>query len=437
VSRALKIIARQLQRKVPGLSADAFERRDSRAPALLLILDGVADRPVRALGGRTPLQAAVTPTFDRLAREGRTGLADPVTPGVVPDTAAGTLALFGQSPLALERGPVEALGAGLRLLPKDVALRGNLATVDDNGNVMDRRAGRIREGTEELAAALDRLPLPGSLAEAVEVRVKTATEHRLAVVLRGEGLSTRIQGSDPGEGAVGHPLTPRPLDPSNQRAVHTAHILALFERRAHAVLEKHPLNRARIERGQPPANVVLTRGPGRIHRLAALEDSGLPLRISCIAGDQTILGLAGWMGAETVTTPAMTANLDTDLKEKFSLAVDNLRKNDLVVLHLKGADIAAHDQRPDLKVRFLEQVDLQLARLLEESPGELRIAIGSDHATLSESGQHGADPLPVLIWERGNESDDAVETFDEQAVTSGSLRRFPLQMLLGKLFDLD
>ena len=124
--------------------------RDS-APTLLVIIDGLADRPIRALGGRTPLQAATTPTFDRLAREGQTGLADPVAPGVVADTAAGTLALLGQAPMALKRGPVEALGAEIKLSPGDIALRGNFVSLDPAGNVIDRRAGRIRAGTEKLA----------------------------------------------------------------------------------------------------------------------------------------------------------------------------------------------------------------------------------------------------------------------------------------------
>jgi 2,3-bisphosphoglycerate-independent phosphoglycerate mutase len=435
VSRALRIIVRQLQREVPELSSDTYARQDERPPSLLVVIDGLADRPVRALGGRTPLQAAATPTLDQLALEGRTGLADPVAPGVVPDTAAGTLALLGQSPLALKRGPVEALGAGLTLSPEDIALRGNLATVDEEGNVIDRRAGRIRAETDLLAQALDRLPLPGGLADDFEIRVKAATEHRLAIVLRGKGLSSNIQGSDPGEGAIGPPLTPRPLDPSDSRAVRTARILALFERRAHAVLDNHPVNQRRLKEGEPAANSVLTRGAGRIHRLVPLEDSGFPLRLSCIAGDRTILGLASWLGAETHTAPEMTANLDTDLELKFSAAIRALTRTDLVVLHLKGADIAAHDQRSDLKVRYLEQVDQQLGRLVETHEGALRIAIASDHATLSESGQHGSDPLPVLLWERDGEG-DSVERFDEQSVASGSLQRFPLQMFLGKLFNL-
>ncbi len=433
VVRTLQVVTSMLENRLPATGEFSAES----PPTLLLIIDGLADRPVRELGNRTPLQAARTPTLDRLAKEGQCGLADPVSPGVVPDTAAGSLALFAQSPQSLERGPVEALGAGLMLAANDVALRGNFATLDENGQVIDRRAGRIREEAAELADAIDRLSLPKDVSGHVDVRVKIGTEHRLAVALRGEGLSAEIHGSDPGEGTLPSPaLTPRPKDPHNERAVYTAQVLALFEKAARDRLAKHPINRQRVREGLPPANVILTRGAGRIHRLIPLEDAGLPMRLVCISGDRTILGLASWLGASTVSSAEMTANLDTDLAAKFAAAARALRKNDLVVVHVKGADIAAHDRRPDLKAEYIEAVDAELGRLLETHAEKLRIAVASDHATLSESGQHGADPLPVLIWGPGVEA-DAVDQFDEQSTAAGTLGRFPLQLLLSRMFDLS
>jgi 2,3-bisphosphoglycerate-independent phosphoglycerate mutase len=131
----------------------------------------------------------------------------------------------------------------------------------------------------------------------------------------------------------------------------------------------------------------------------------------------------------------MTANLDTDLAEKFAAAAEALERNHLVVLHLKGADIAAHDCRPDRKVAYLEAVDRHLGRLLAEREGRpLQVAIASDHATLSESGQHSSDPVPVLLWGPHVEP-DRVTAFTERAVAEGGLGRFPLQMLVAKLFD--
>ena len=153
-----------------------------------------------------------------------------------------------------------------------------------------------------------------------------------------------------------------------------------------------------------------------------------------MAGDRTILGLARWIGAELVTTEGMTANLDSALDEKFTRTAEALGDADLVVLHLKGADIAAHDQRADLKVAYIERVDRLLGELLEHYEGPLRIAVASDHATLSETGQHGVDPVPVLLWGEGVEADD-VDRFDELAAVRGALGRFPLQMLLHRLFE--
>lgn len=434
VPMALGVVTTLLRRKLPALGASAWPSGEAPS-AVLVIIDGFADRPVRALGGRTPLAAAHTPTLDRLAREGRTGLADPVGPGVVPDTAAGSLALFGQAPSAIKRGPVEALGAGFRLRASDVALRGNFATVDSRGTILDRRAGRIRDHAEQLAEALDRLPLPGNLPGDIEVRVKAATEHRLAIVLRGHDLSSRFRGSDPGDGAAPGPaLTPEPIDPADERAVFTAGVLALFEQEARRRLARHPINRERRRSGLPAANAILTRGPGRVHRLVPLEESGLPLRLTCVGGDRTVLGLASWLGARIQTSPAMTANLDTDLDAKFDAARAAMDHSDLVVVHLKGADIAAHDRRPDLKVAFLERVDRSLARFLKRAKPPLRIAVAGDHATLSESGQHAADPLPVLIWGHQVEA-DGVTTFDESSAAAGSLQRFPLQLLIVRLFE--
>lgn len=438
LQRALRLVTSILDEKIPQLRAGPPEDRPVPPPTLLLFVDGLADRPTRALSGRTPLDAAQLPTFDRLAREGRTGLGDPVAPGVVPDTAAGSLAIFGQSPRAIRRGPVEALGAGIDLAPGDIALRANFATLDEAGRVIDRRAGRIREGTEELAEALDRVPFSEARDEWADytIRVKPGTEHRLAVVLQGDGLSPAVAGSDPGDGApAGPPLVPRAIDPAEAAAVKTARLLAHFEEHARKVLVDHPVNRRRRESGLPVANAILTRGAGRIHRLQRLERGGVPLEIACVSGDRTVLGLAAWMGAETITGPEMTANLDTDLPAKFAAAARALGHDDLVVLHVKGADIAAHDCRPDRKVAFLEALDRQLARFLEAWQGRpLRIAVASDHATLSESGQHASDPVPVLLWGPGIEP-DGTTTFAESAVAEGGLGRMRLQTLMARILE--
>jgi 2,3-bisphosphoglycerate-independent phosphoglycerate mutase len=432
--QALRTITGILEREAPFLASPDLDMY-STSPVLLVIIDGLADRATGVLGDRTPLQAAATPTFDRLAREGQCGLADVVGPGGIADTVAGTLALFGQSPLSLHRGPAEAIGAGMVLNPEDVALRGNFATIDETGMVLDRRAGRIRDGIEDLADAIDGLVLPGRFGERITVNVKPASEHRLAVVIRGEGLSAAIHGSDPDElGTL--VLTPQALDSGDESALHTANTLDLFEQEARKILANHPVNRDRTDHGLVPANAVITRGAGRLHRLLPLEQEGVPLRFTCIGRDRAVLGLGRMLGASTVTTAGMTANLDTDLAAKFTAAESALEDNDLVALHIKGADIAGHDCHPELKSQFLGQIDKALAKLVKEYDGPLRIAIAADHATLSESGEHAADPVPVLMWGDGISADN-VQAYDEQSVSKGDLKRFPLQHLLANLFHLS
>ncbi|MEO1366828.1 MAG: 2,3-bisphosphoglycerate-independent phosphoglycerate mutase, partial [Acidobacteriota bacterium] len=429
--RALRFVVTRLQEDWPSLAAPT---QDRRPPILLLALDGLADGPTRALGGRTPLAAAETPNLDRLATEGACGVADPVARGTVPDTAAGTLALLGQSPQSVQRGPVEAAGAGLQLRDGDIALRANLAFVHE-GQILDRRAGRIREGAPELAKALDRLEVSVDGRKA-RVRVAPGTEHRLAVVLRGDDLSSAIRGSDPGEGAVpGPPIEPEADDPNDADAVATARLLAAFEAEARHILDEHPVNRRRAEKGQPLANAVVSRGAGRRHRLPPLYAAGRELAVACIAGDRTVRGIAASLQATEIHEAAMTANLDTDLERKFVLAAEALEDNDLVIVHVKGADIAAHDRKPGDKAAFIERLDRALGRFLKRHTGPLRILVGSDHATSSESGHHTADPVPILMWGPGIEADD-VDGFDESRAATGRFGRLPLQRLLPRLLDL-
>jgi len=432
--RALRRITAHLQQQLPQHLSG--ERREAVEPALVVFIDGLADRPVAALGGRTPLAAARTPTFDRLAKEGQCGQVDAIEPGTIADTAAGSLALFGQPPRVLARGPIEAIGAGLDLRPSDVALRANFATFDSEGRILDRRAGRLREETPRLAALLDGMKLEDQEGQ-IEVRVAAGTEHRLAVVLRGEGLAAAIGGSDPEKEGPGRaPLEPRALDAAQPAAVRTAKLLARFEAEARKLLGAHPVNVARKKAGLAPANALLSRGAGRLQRLVPLEVEGLPLALTCIAGDRTVLGIAALLGATTQIEEGMTGNLDTNLEAKFEAARLALESSDLVVVHLKGADIASHDLKPKAKVEFLERVDLALRRMLEKVETKPRIAITCDHATLSETGEHAADPLPLLLWGEGF-SADPVEQFDEKSVAEGSLGRMPLQNVLSLLFPLS
>mgnify|MGYP000010802499 FL=1 len=383
-----------------------------RIPRLLLIIDGMGDRPIIELVDKTPLQAANLPVLDRLAQEGQCGIADPVKRGIVATTVLGTLAILGYDPLkfSIARGVIEAHGSGLKIMPGDVAFRGNWATLDGQGKIVDRRAGRIREGTKELSSSLC-----GIKVEDVSVDVGAGTEHRVAVVISGTGLGDCLSGSDPGDHFHSgiKPLKPAALGEKDEKSIRTAKLLNLFELEAKKYLALHPVNLERKSKNLLPANAILTREPGQVHTFPKLKrPSGLGLSGICVTGDDTICGIARVTGMNVCKTPEMTANLDTDLNKKFELAAKLLTEHGVVVLHVKGCDIAAHNREAVKKRDFLERIDAELGRFLDKWHGKLRLCITADHMTWSKEGVHTDDPVPVLLHGRGIRP-DSVRGFDE------------------------
>jgi 2,3-bisphosphoglycerate-independent phosphoglycerate mutase len=393
--------------------------RSPEIPTLFLILDGLADEPCEPLGGKTPLEAADKPTLRRLAGTGGQGqIWTGSVEGRPPSTNEGILGLLG-APGDLDpigRGLFEALGRGVSIPPGAILLRGNLATVDADGHVVDRRAGRIRAGVAELLAGLSQV----SLGDGISARILPGHEHRVVVVLTGTGLSTAVSDTDPGErAAVQRVLPVQPLDDAPD-AARTAHALQKLLDVASAALATHPVNAERRLRGLHPANALLTRG-------AAVAPQPRPPRTdrdaAMVSGCNTALGVARYLGLKTVTSPSMTGNLDTDLDAKLSAAGDLLGDCELVVVHIKGTDIAAHDRKPIEKRDFISAIDAALGRFLVAHPeldGKLRVVLSADHGTSSNTGNHMPGPVPLLIttW-RADSTEE--QDFDEETAARGAL----------------
>lgn len=398
--------------------------------ALMLICDGMADRPVPELGGLTPLEAAKKPHMNEIAGRGICGLMDTIAPGVPPGSDTAHLALLGYDPFKhyTGRGPFEAAGAGIELRPGDIAFRVNFATVDDSMVVVDRRAGRIRE-TQPLALALSQIELPE-----VEITFKSTVGHRGALVLRGEGLSHEVCDSDPHKpGERVHEVKPS-LPPEGERyrrARRTAELLNQFSRRAHEVLKSHPLNQKRFREGQLPANHILIRGGGVVPRLEPLERR-FGLRGACIAAAALVKGVCRLAGLETIEVAGATGGVDTDLSAKRRAAQQALKEHDLVLLHVKGFDEVSHDGNPRAKVEFIERVDEMLGEVAEAVD---LVAIAVDHTTPVTVREHTGDPVPVAIAGPGVRADE-VKSFDERSCARGGLGRIRGKDLLPILADL-
>lgn len=428
---AVDILSRGLPVDEPPGTASMPPRAPRRdmVPTLLLLLDGLGDEPSSALANKTPLEAAHLPHLRRLAHAAGQGQIQTARiAGRVPSTDEGTLALLcPETGVKLGRGVLEALGEGVPVPSDAVVFRGNLATVDPDGAIVDRRAGRIRDGVADLVAPLAHVPL----SRGIIARVYAGHEHRIVVTLIGPGLSPLVCDTDPSDSvAAGRVQVPLPLE-SSPEAARTAEALAEFLQIARKKLSAHPLNASRLAQGLLPANMILTRGASALPRRRTSRLDGV-----LIGRCSTARGIARYLGLRTITTPQMTGNLDTDLDAKFHAAHQALMETDLAIVHVKGTDIAAHDRRPLEKANFLSSVDQALGRFLEEWPderGKLRVVVAADHGTSSVTGEHLPDPVPLLLASWPTEGTEQAE-FSEKSSAQGALgllRPGELPVLLG------
>ncbi len=377
---------------------------DKGGKILLLVMDGLGGLP-REKDGLTELEAANTPNMDRLAREGSTGLSIPVVRGVAPGSGPAHLALFGYDPLVYEigRGVLEATGIGLQVNPGDVAIRGNFCTVDENGIIVDRRAGRIP--TEEAAKRVELLreiELPG-----VQIDVRVAKEYRFAVVLRGEGLSGAVADTDPQQTGV-PPLPARALKPE---AEHTAELVNRWLELAREKL-----------RGQEPANMCTLRGFS--------EEPGLPkyaevykLKAACVAVYPMYKGVASLVGMDIIETSAHDSTQD-----EFDKVAQIWDEYDFVFCHIKYTDSRGEDGDFDAKVAVIEGVDAALPTLLGLEPSVLIIT--GDHSTPATYRAHSWHPVPTLLWAPGTHMPDRAQSFGERECMTGALGQFPATDLM-------
>jgi 2,3-bisphosphoglycerate-independent phosphoglycerate mutase len=390
--------------------------------AILIIGDGLGDRPIPTLNGKTPLEAARKPTLDKLAAKGATGLLHVLSPGIPPGSDTGHLSLFGYDARDCYsgRGPFEALGAGLDLKPTDVAFRGNFATVnqakDDTYNVTDRRAGRSLAEGDELAKLIDGVKVSGF--PKVQIIVRHTVEHRCVLVLRGEDLSSVITDTDP-HGHGDSVLSSLPLEDTPE-AKKTAQIVNALTCEFYHILANSPINVKREKAGLPKANIVLLRGAGNLPKIPSLADI-YGISAACVAGGALYKGVARSVGMEVLTVPGATGSYDTDVEAKAKATAKALKTHDYVFLHFKPTDSAAHDKDPRKKIAMVEKFDHMVDTLLSLIDlNHTHIAITGDHTTTSTTGIHTGDPVPLLFVGPTLRNDDVSE-FSERACAKGGL----------------
>lgn len=365
---------------------------------VLLVADGLGGLP-RDLDGRTELEAAAKPTLDKLAAHSACGLSVPVAPGITPGSGPAHLALFGYDPFRYQigRGVMEALGIGLDVGKHDVAVRANFATMDRDGVVTDRRAGRI--GTERSLALCQKLQRELQPQEGVEVFVMHASEHRFVVLFRGKGLSEHLADTDPQRDGA-RAVDPQPLFEEAER---TAAVVRQFVANANTVLAD-----------ERPANTVLLRGFSSLPHLPSFKDR-YGLKAAAIAAYPMYRGLAKCVGMTVLPT-------GQGLEEQFETLREHYREYDFFYLHVKKTDTKGEDGNFNAKVQVINELDAALPALLKLEPDVL--AVTGDHSTPALLKGHSWHPNPFLLHARTAQP-GWTEEFTERSCALGTLGRFP------------
>ena len=374
---------------------------DSDSKIVLVVVDGLGGLPDPATG-LTELQTASLPHLDALAASGSCGCISPIGPGITPGSGPAHLALLGYDPWVhdIGRGALAALGLGMDFREGDIAARLNFCSVDADGVVTDRRAGRIStDECRKLCELLGNVSIPG-----VQVTVERELEYRATAVFRGPSLSARLDGSDPQQDG----LLQRPVVAQEAAAERMAEVASDFLAQAKILLAE-----------QGPANMVLIRGFGAYPTLPKVADI-YGLKALGVAGYPMYRGVAVAVGMDIV-------ECEPDIDSEVQKVSDHYDDYDLTFIHIKTTDSAGEDGDFERKVKSLEAVDACIPRLLALNP-EVLIVTG-DHSTPSVMGRHSWHPVPLVIkssWGLPN----ADATFSEIDCQLGSLGPMPSTALM-------
>jgi 2,3-bisphosphoglycerate-independent phosphoglycerate mutase len=380
-----------------------------------VILDGLGDRPAPELNGESPVAAAATPHLDHLAAQGQLGQVSLLGPGIAPESDAGVLALLGYDPArdSPGRGVLEALGAGIPLVPGDVALRANFATSDGSGTILDARVGRslLTAESAQLSKSINESDLLADLHLRAELRPTIG--HRGVLWLHptdGRALSPAVSNSDPfyaRTGGLGHARTegeptmrtvePLSTDPAAQR---TATALNEWLEKVGPLLAGHTVNARRALRGGKVANAVLVRHAGSLPEVPpALFAAKHGISGAAVTEMPVERGIARLLGLTDIYVGPMGADRAAALTERARIARQALRDHRFVYIHLKGPDEPGHDGDARRKQEMIEAIDRSFVGPFADGLDWTthRVAVTADHATPVVLKRHSDDPVPLLL----------------------------------------
>lgn len=384
---------------------------------IIILGDGMADWPVPSLGNQTLLQHAHTPNMDRLARLGRNGMLTTVAPGFHPGSEVANLSVLGYDlPTVYEgRGPLEAASIGVELQPGEMAMRCNLVCIE--GELLkNHSAGHITTAEADILIRYLQEQLGND-----RVRFHTGVQYRHLLVVKGG--NKQLDCTPPHDVPL-KPFAPLMVKPLTGEAEETAACINDLILRSQALLANHPVNLARVAAGKDPANSIWPWSPGYRPQMVRLSETFPQIgRGAVISAVDLINGIGVYAGLRRIDVEGATGLYDTNYENKLAAALDALRTDDFVYLHIEASDEAGHEGDIDLKLRTIENLDRRIVGPLLDALTQwsepVAVALLPDHPTPCALRTHTADPVPFALWHPGIEPDE-VQTYDELAARNGA-----------------
>ena len=393
---------------------------------IIILGDGMADHPVEALGGKTLLQYASTPMMDKLAREGKTGRLQTIPKGFLPGSEVANTAILGYDLNAVYegRGPLEAASIGYEMQPGDMAIRCNIICLE-NGCIKNHHGGHLttEEGDMLIKFLDDKLGNE-------RIRFITGIQYRHLLIIKGGNKHLVCAPPHDHPNEPWKPLLVKPEIASVEEAdgrmsaQETAELINDLILKSQQLLAEHPLNKARIAQGRDSANSIWPWSGGYRPNMKTLMQQYPAIKTgSVISAVDLIRGIGHYAGLRVVDVEGATGLADTNYEGKAQAAIDALKNEDFVFLHLEASDEAGHDGDLELKLKTIEYLDSRIIKPVYEAISQWEepvcMAVLPDHPTPVEVRTHVDEPVPFLIWYPGIKADD-VTRYDEISCVGGS-----------------
>lgn len=377
---------------------------------VVVLCDGMADYPVPALGGKTPMMVAKKPHIDALAAKAEVGLVHTVAPGLKPGSDVANMSVLGFDPhrFYTGRSPLEAASIGIDMKDSDVSLRTNLVTLSDKGEpfadkvIEDYCADDI--STEEARQLIEAVQAAFG---GGEYDYYTGVSYRHCLIWHGG--TTELGNMTPP-----HDITGKVIGP-HLSTVETARPLLEMMEKSFELLKDHPVNKARVAAGRRPANCIWLWGEGKRPALRPFE-ALYGIKGGMVSAVDLLKGIANCAGMEVADVPGATGYIDTNFEGKAKAALDLLTRNDLVYVHFEAPDECGHRNEPENKVKAIEMIDSRVLPILEEGLEQYedyKILLLPDHPTPIVTRTHASDPVPYLLYQKSAPK-AGVDTINEE-----------------------